>query len=576
MKMDLSKFRKIKEDKASATLQHPQGHEITIAKNGLSKKLKSDLAALPMHLADGTPDGPVQDPNDKYFQDQPQASQMQAQPPQQQAAPGSVININIPNQAQQQPQQTQPEQLPPQPQSQHPIATAAGQYVGENIRAGAGALKNYYSSLYQPAAAFTKALLPQEAGASLPQSPVDQAPPSNYPLQQPPAKSPEQSQAPQQGSVAQDYMGALGQALKTGMAGIGLQSQAEQQMAKSQVAANQAAQAEYINQMDTYKKAHKEITDKVNRVSQELLNKEIDPNRYMNSRTTGTKIMNAIGLMLGGIGSGITGGENPAAAFIKDKINADIDAQKQDLNKKNNLLSAYMHEFGNLNDATAALRATYANYYDAKIKESAAIAGTPMAQARAAQLRADLIKSYAPALADMAWKQSLAGGMGGTNLEMLPEDMRKRAVRLPTGKIGLAPTEKDAGETRTSISNLTELDHDLAEMEKMATQKGTSVNPWSAYSAEAKQKMDSVKLRIGTLHGINRLTDAELHMYNDMVSNPSQWNTTKALAQIRGLRNFVKNKLNFELTNKIENYSPSQSVGSNAARPIANVPSGYR
>jgi hypothetical protein len=574
MKMDLSHFKKIKEDGTSATLKHPQGHEITIAKNGLSKKLKSDLASLPMHLAEGTTDGPVEDPNAKYFQQEPQSSQAPQQPPQQQAAPGSVININIPNQGQQQPEQ--PPAVAQQRANPHPIASAAGKAVGENIREGAGAIKNYYNALYSPVASFTKALLPEEAGASVPQSPVDQAPPSNYPLQQAPAKSPEQPQASQQGGVAQDYMGAMGSALKSGMSGIALQSQAEQQLAKSQVAANQMAQAEYLNQMDTYKKAHQEITEKVNKVSQELLNKEIDPNRYMNSRTTGAKIMNAIGLMLGGIGSGITGQENLAASFIKDKINADIDAQKQDLNKKNNLLSAYMHEFGNLNDATAALRATYANYYDSKIKESAAIAGTPMAQARAAQLRADLVKSYAPALADMAWKASLAGGMGGANMEMMPEDMRKRAVRLPNGKIGLSPTEKDAGEVRTSVSNLTEMDHDLAEMEKMATQKGTSVNPWSAYSAEAKQKMDSVKLRIGTLHGINRLTDSELHMYNDMVSNPSQWNTTKALAQIRGLRNFVKNKLNFELTNKIENYSPSQSTGSSAARPVVNVPYGYR
>ena len=58
----------------------------------------------------------------------------------------------------------------------------------------------------------------------------------------------------------------------------------------------------------------------------EAQNKEIDPEQYMNSRSTGTKIANAIGLLLGGISSGVLGGENPAMAAIKMHINNDIDA----------------------------------------------------------------------------------------------------------------------------------------------------------------------------------------------------------------------------------------------------------
>lgn len=53
MKINFSKFKKIDEDEKSATLQHEGGHQLKIAKKGLSKEHQEELDKLPMHLAKG-------------------------------------------------------------------------------------------------------------------------------------------------------------------------------------------------------------------------------------------------------------------------------------------------------------------------------------------------------------------------------------------------------------------------------------------------------------------------------------------------------------------------------------------
>lgn len=63
--LDLSKFRKISVDKKSTTLRHSRGHEIKVAHSGMSPKMKEQIEALPVYMAEGgevdTPDEDVTD-----------------------------------------------------------------------------------------------------------------------------------------------------------------------------------------------------------------------------------------------------------------------------------------------------------------------------------------------------------------------------------------------------------------------------------------------------------------------------------------------------------------------------------
>lgn len=85
-----------------------------------------------------------------------------------------------------------------------------------------------------------------------------------------------------------------------------------------------------------------------------IANSKIDPSRYVHNMGTGQKIMSAIGLMLGGLGSGLTHGPNLAYESLQKNIQNDIEAQKMDLGKKNSLLSMNLQKYGRLDAATQA------------------------------------------------------------------------------------------------------------------------------------------------------------------------------------------------------------------------------
>lgn len=53
MAMDFKGFKKVHEDEDKAVMRHPKGHEITIAKKGLSFKLRRHLKELPLHQDEG-------------------------------------------------------------------------------------------------------------------------------------------------------------------------------------------------------------------------------------------------------------------------------------------------------------------------------------------------------------------------------------------------------------------------------------------------------------------------------------------------------------------------------------------
>lgn len=80
--LDFSNFKKTAQDKKSATLVHPDGHEIRVAIGNLKPDLKKKLMALPLHQAE--PEGPVE----TMDEDSPApATDEPATPPTQPAAP---------------------------------------------------------------------------------------------------------------------------------------------------------------------------------------------------------------------------------------------------------------------------------------------------------------------------------------------------------------------------------------------------------------------------------------------------------------------------------------------------------
>ncbi len=103
--LDLSKCKKISQDKNRMTLRHPDGHEIKVALSGLSASMRKKFEDMPVHKAEGG--DPIEPPVDIQ---QPETVQLEQPIPQQEGAP----------------------QLPPPPGYEAPIPEAAAQQFEPN------------------------------------------------------------------------------------------------------------------------------------------------------------------------------------------------------------------------------------------------------------------------------------------------------------------------------------------------------------------------------------------------------------------------------------------------------------
>jgi len=133
--------------------------------------------------------------------------------------------------------------------------------------------------------------------------------------------------------------------------------------------------------MADHQKRYAALNHEVNNTVKDIQNSKINPKNY----STGSKVSTAIGLILGGMGGGLLHQENPALKFLNNNIDRDIEAQKQNLDKKNTVLSAYLHQTKDLTEATAMTKAFYLEKYSNDIRKAAALSKDPLAQARADQ-----------------------------------------------------------------------------------------------------------------------------------------------------------------------------------------------
>jgi len=278
----------------------------------------------------------------------------------------------------------------------------------------------------------TAANLQVPSGPNAPPPPADQASPQEQaPQLQMPQLGQTQLPGPLSGSP-NPYGGIMGQlqsAQSMGERGIRTQAQAAQQNAQEQAAAlsayndQQQARAQLLQQhLDAWNREHDAIVS-------DLASQKIDPHRFWSSKTTGGKIGSTIGLILGGMGSAVTGGPNPALQVLNRQMDADIDAQKTQLGIKNTLLADNYKKFGTMMEAENATRLQQAAILEGQIKLAAARSGSLDAQGRADQLIGQLRQQFLPLRLQMAQHQMMMGLMtsGGPGRIALDENSAQKA-----------------------------------------------------------------------------------------------------------------------------------------------------
>ena len=199
-------------------------------------------------------------------------------------------------------------------------------------------------------------LKPEGYVAPAPEHPIEQPAPFS-PMVNPPQESQTtpQPQTQQQQSQQANPFAAQQQLLqkeadlydqqaKNVMAGGGAQQKAIAQM-----------QTDLAAQAKTYQDAFKENQAKNEQLAQALQNQHLDPNKLWNESSTPAKVSASIGLILGGIGSGLTHQPNAALQVMDNAIQRDLQAQMNDKSDKMNL---YKMNRENMGDQTQAYLAT--------------------------------------------------------------------------------------------------------------------------------------------------------------------------------------------------------------------------
>jgi hypothetical protein len=101
-----------------------------------------------------------------------------------------------------------------------------------------------------------------------------------------------------------------------------------------------------------FRKASEMILSESQKIANEMRTERVDEKQFLHGLDFGL----AIKLILGGIGSALAGGDNPAEQFLASERERYIKAQTINMNQKNNLMTFYTKMFGEVKDAQNMLR----------------------------------------------------------------------------------------------------------------------------------------------------------------------------------------------------------------------------
>lgn len=209
---------------------------------------------------------------------------------------------------------------------------------------------------------------------------------------------------------------------------------------------------------------------------QDYMKGHIDPKHYVDSMSTGQKILTGIGLFLGGAGA--EGGKNLAYESLQKNIDRDIASQQENIDKKKTLLSANQALY---HDNVLALNQTRINMNDMmdhQIQLAASKLGTPQAKANADAAHAKFAMENYALLQQNAMRATVMKNLqsGGQNLNAV--DLANAGL-IPQAEAAKEQASIDA--QKTAIAKTQEL-YNAFDKEQTA---GNFLNPQSSRRVDA-------------------------------------------------------------------------------------------
>lgn len=516
MKLDLSKFKKKHEDANSVTMEHSDGHQIKIAKQALSSHMQRRLGEL--KFAEG---GEVHED----VRNMPELNLKEENAKNSRVAPETKKrNVDIPK--------------PP------PLEPIKGYAEGGDVE------EEQQLTTTTPT---TTSGLAQDTSTT-PTAPAEEAPPTNVSI---PQAAPMQQQA-----APMNPMAAYQPGMNQEAAGINKQAAAQGQLGEDTAALARDQQQRQLDIQKLHQDSWNKLEQERVNLQSDINNGHIDPQRFMSSKTDTGRVMTAIGLLLGGIGQGMAHlSSNPAMDVLQKQIEQDIDAQKAEMGKKQNLLSANMHQFDNLRDATNMSRVMLADQYIAKLEEAKAKATTPMAKANADIAIGQLKQKYAPLQAAVAQSQAVRQGVAEGKIPLA------QAVVAVIPKEHQAKALEEIKQSETAQRAAKGVEQAMHQVAELQSTKNRLMNP-----VQSKSQIDALNLQIGALgkEMFGRLNEQELKMLANSQVGITDSPQTIAV-KINNLRSLINKQSS---TPTLNAYGLSAPKMAPATRPNVNAPKG--
>jgi len=544
--MDLSNFKKVKSDKHSTTLKHiKHGHQIVLAHKALSSKMRQDLDKIPMMGEE---------------KEVPESRQMFAEKG---LVESSQDSSELPNFDQ---------------------TSSMDNFDPNKLSAGPTTEEMLDRSLYFAQHPTWNEFLDtprriSESGNPVPD--LEKLKPSGPSFQ--PAPEPVQQEAyrepttepvkpttpgmtyPSFDEYLQQQQSALEGMEKAQELGAG----GQQQYAKS--SAEQEANFRQQNAIDlwNYKRHMQPFMDENAKIQKDLMDHPINAQRYMENMSTGSRILNAIGLILGGAGAGLTHGPNYAAQYLDDQIKNDIQAQIDNVGRKKSLFSHNLELLNNQRDAYNLTKLQSLNILQSQLRQTAAKAQGTAGAGTIQYLQAKLEKDKSDLMHNAAIQKMQLEMTGG--LELLPPEMRERAVMMPDGSgYKLAIDKEGAKGLREQIGTMQPI---FSQLDRLAQLGSAALVPGSKAAQTAQAIRAQLIPLVNENSGLKRLSGEDIHNIVQMFSDPTQFGQLMSSgARTQAFKQFLTDKLMSSMSNQLSGgYKPRgmpQAQAQAAEQPV--------
>lgn len=282
-------------------------------------------------------------------------------------------------------------------------------------------------------------------------------------------------------------------------------------------------------QQIAYRKQTEKLDSEIADLQKGIATQKIDPNRIWTNASTGNRVTAGISLLLGGLSQGLTGAKsNPAMDVINNAIDRDIDAQKAELGKKQNLLSLNLQKYGRLDQAFQATKMQIMAVTQAQINQQAAKMGSKQALAAAqvasGQMDVQIAMLKNKLASDFAASQKLQDpkGLSFDDIMKLDEKMREVMVPIPPtagnqfkNRFIPAVTKEDATQIKAAYKLYQEtlplLQRVGAAMDKGMTLKGTEQD-----TIAQALKSDVILLK-KNMEKLGQITGADMDLIDPLI-----------------------------------------------------------